>query len=95
MYKTEKLPCVFFFVLRNQFGKSVISIFPHFFVFVIGVLASNGSPYQPDSLHFADPSGKPNAYQAVSRSDQLVTECQNGPGSMGSLRNKSVRFAIL
>ena len=27
--------------------------------------ASNGNPRLPDSLHYLDPSGRPNAYQRV------------------------------
>ena len=29
------------------------------------VSASNGNPRLPDSLHYIDPSGRPNAYQRV------------------------------
>ena len=29
------------------------------------LLASNGNPRLPDSLHYIDPSGRPNAYQRV------------------------------
>ncbi|KAK6933838.1 C2 domain, partial [Dillenia turbinata] len=35
------------------------------FMVAIDFTASNGNPHLPDSLHYIDPSGRPNAYQKV------------------------------
>lgn len=37
--------------------------------------ASNGNPRLPDSLHYIDPSGRPNAYQRVRNKSYSFSSC--------------------
>jgi len=43
--------------------------------------ASNGNPRLPDSLHYIDPSGRPNAYQRVRNNSlfKFITTCLIDP----------------
>uniref|UniRef100_A0A453NTU5 Copine C-terminal domain-containing protein n=1 Tax=Aegilops tauschii subsp. strangulata TaxID=200361 RepID=A0A453NTU5_AEGTS len=51
--------------LLNSHSLVCNSTFPIFYCQCLCFIASNGNPRLPDSLHYIDPSGRPNAYQRV------------------------------
>eukprot|EP00250_Pteridium_aquilinum_P002224 c12414_g1_i1 orf=138-1862(+) len=59
---------------RASFLDYIFAGFELNFLVAVDFTASNGNPFDPDSLHFIDPSGRPNAYQAAISSIGEVLE---------------------
>jgi hypothetical protein len=43
----------------------IVALSVKVFVIFLSISASNGDPRMPQSLHYIDPSGRPNSYQQV------------------------------